>query len=47
MPKLDGFEVVRRLKADAQTRALPIVMRTDQANEREVVDGLEFGVDES
>jgi two-component system alkaline phosphatase synthesis response regulator PhoP len=46
MPKLDGFEIVRRLKEDDQTRALPIVMLTDQANEREVLDGLELGVDE-
>jgi DNA-binding response OmpR family regulator len=46
MPKLDGFEVVRRLKEDAQTRGLPIVMLTEQANEREVLDGLELGVDE-
>lgn len=46
LPKLDGFEIVRRLKADAQTRNLPIVILTDQANEREVLDGLELGVDE-
>lgn len=46
MPKLDGFEVVRRLKADAQTRGLPIVILSEQANEREVLDGLELGVDE-
>jgi DNA-binding response OmpR family regulator len=46
LPKLDGFEIVRRLKEDAQTRGLPIVMLTDQANEREVVAGLELGIDE-
>ncbi|MBA3717670.1 MAG: response regulator [Actinobacteria bacterium] len=46
MPKLDGFEIVRLLKADPQTRSLPIVMLTEQANEREVLDGLELGVDE-
>jgi len=46
MPKLDGFEVVRRLREDAQTRSLPIVMLTEEANEREVLDGLELGVQE-
>jgi DNA-binding response OmpR family regulator len=46
MPKLDGFEVVRRLKADASTSDLLIVMLTEQASEREVLGGLELGVDE-
>jgi DNA-binding response OmpR family regulator len=46
MPKLDGFEVVRRLKADAQTRSLRIVILSEQTNEREVLDGLELDVDE-
>jgi len=28
LPKLDGFEVCRRLKADERTRSIPVVMRT-------------------
>jgi DNA-binding response OmpR family regulator len=46
MPKLDGFEVVRALRADPATRRLPIVMLTDRAGEDDVLDGLGLGVDE-
>lgn len=46
MPKLDGFEVVRALRADPVTRRLPIVMLTDRAGEDDVLDGLDLGVDE-
>jgi two-component system, OmpR family, alkaline phosphatase synthesis response regulator PhoP len=46
MPKLDGFEVVRALRADAATAALPIVMLTDRGGEEDVLDGLGLGVDE-
>ena len=46
MPKLDGFEVVRALRADPATAALPIVMLTDRGGEEDVLDGLGLGVDE-
>jgi DNA-binding response OmpR family regulator len=46
MPKLDGFEVVRALRADPATRDLPIVMLTDRSGEDDVLDGLGLGVDE-
>jgi DNA-binding response OmpR family regulator len=46
MPKLDGFEVLRALRADPVTRDLPIVMLTDRAGEDDVLDGLGLGVDE-
>jgi two-component system, OmpR family, alkaline phosphatase synthesis response regulator PhoP len=46
MPKLDGFEVVRALRAEPATRGLPIVMLTDRAGEDDVLDGLGLGVDE-
>ena len=32
MPKLDGFEVVRALRADPQTRSVPIVMLTERTS---------------
>lgn len=46
MPGMDGFEVCRRLKADAATRHVPIVMVTalDQPGDR--VRGLEAGADD-
>jgi DNA-binding response OmpR family regulator len=46
MPKLDGFEVVRALRSDPATTALPIVMLTDRSSEDDVLDGLDLGVDE-
>jgi DNA-binding response OmpR family regulator len=46
MPKLDGFEVVRRLREHESTRDLPIVMLTGSSREDDVLGGLELGVDE-
>jgi DNA-binding response OmpR family regulator len=46
MPKLDGFEVVRALREDPQTRAAPIVMLTERSGEDDVLGGLELGVEE-
>jgi len=46
MPKLDGFEVCRRLRADASFPFTPIIMVTAMADTRDVVAGLEAGGDE-
>jgi DNA-binding response OmpR family regulator len=46
MPKLDGFEVVRRLREHGDTRGLPIVMLTEHSAEEDVLGGLSLGVDE-
>ena len=46
MPKLDGFEVVRQLRAQRETAAVPIVMLTEQTGEDDVLGGLELGVTE-
>jgi two-component system alkaline phosphatase synthesis response regulator PhoP len=46
MPKLDGFEVVRLLREDPETAALPIVMLTERTSEEDVLDGLGLGVEE-
>ncbi len=46
MPKLDGFEVVRALREDPRTRAMPIVMLTDRTGEDDVLGGLQLGVEE-
>jgi len=46
MPKLDGFEVVRALREDPQTRTVPIVMLTERTSEEDVLGGLDLGVDE-
>lgn len=46
MPKFDGFEVVRELREDQRTRVIPIVMLTERADEADVLDGLDLGVEE-
>jgi DNA-binding response OmpR family regulator len=46
MPKLDGFEVIRLLRENEETRSIPIVMLTEQAGEEDVLDGLDLGVEE-
>ena len=45
MPDMDGHEVCRRLRADASTRALPVLMIT-AAGDREKVSALESGADD-
>jgi len=44
MPKIDGIEVLRRLKADESTRALPVVVMTSSNEERDVVETYQLGV---
>ena len=46
MPKLDGFEVCRRLRADAAFPFTPIIMVTAMADSKDVIAGLEAGGDE-
>jgi two-component system phosphate regulon response regulator PhoB len=43
MPGLSGFEVLRRLKADAVLRGVPVIMVTAKGQERDVVNGLREG----
>ena len=43
MPVLGGFEVLRRLKADATLRAVPVIMVTAKGHERDVLSGLRGG----
>lgn len=44
MPKVDGIEVLRRLRADARTRATPVVIMTSSTEERDMVESYELGV---
>ncbi|HVY13224.1 MAG TPA: PleD family two-component system response regulator [Alphaproteobacteria bacterium] len=46
MPELDGFEVCRRLKGDAVTRAIPVVMVTALSDVQDRIKGLEAGADD-
>ncbi len=46
MPRLDGYEVCVRLKADTRTRFIPVVMLTALSGVEEKVRGLEVGADD-
>jgi len=43
MPDLDGFETCRRLKADPETREIPIIFLTAKVQESEVARALALG----
>lgn len=46
MPKIDGVEVTRRIKADPSLSFMPIILVTAKADTKDVVAGLEAGADE-
>jgi signal transduction histidine kinase len=46
MPKLDGFGLVRALRADPRTRRLPIILLSACAGEESSFEGLEAGADD-
>jgi two-component system response regulator len=43
LPKLDGLEVLRRLRADERTRLLPVVILTSSDEEQDRMDGYGLG----
>lgn len=44
LPKVDGLEVLRRLKADPKLRVIPVVMLTSSREERDLVESYDLGV---
>jgi adenylate cyclase len=46
MPKIDGLEVVRRLKADASLPFIPVILVTAKASQKDVIAGLDAGGDD-
>jgi DNA-binding response OmpR family regulator len=46
MPKLDGFEVTRRIRADGTTKAMPIILLTARAQDADVQAGFDAGADD-
>jgi two-component system response regulator len=44
LPKVDGLEVLRRLKSDEHTRSIPVVMMTSSREESDVVESYRLGV---
>lgn len=44
MPRLDGIEVLKRLKSNESTRMIPVVILTSSAEERDVIESYRLGV---
>ena len=43
MPKMDGFETLRRLKTDRDTKSIPVIMVTAKATERAIASSFQLG----
>jgi DNA-binding response OmpR family regulator len=46
MPRMNGMELVRAVREDSALAGLPIIMLTSKGSERDVVQGLQAGVDD-
>jgi DNA-binding response OmpR family regulator len=46
MPKLDGFELTRRLRAEPATSRMPIILLTARAQDSDVQQGFDAGADD-
>jgi len=43
MPELDGFQVLKSLKADPATKAIPVILLTNLSQETDIKKGVELG----
>lgn len=44
LPKVDGLEVLRRVKADPRTKMIPVVVLTSSREDRDIVESYSLGV---
>ncbi|MEO6034645.1 MAG: response regulator [Verrucomicrobiota bacterium] len=44
LPKVDGLEVLRAIKQDPRTKAVPVVVMTSSKQQRDMVEGYQLGV---
>jgi two-component system response regulator len=44
MPKIDGIEVLRKLKADEEKKVIPVVVLTSSKEERDILESYKLGV---
>ena len=44
MPKVDGIEVLRAVRGDARTRAIPVVVLTSSNEQRDLIESYNLGV---
>ncbi len=45
MPYMDGFEVLKALRREPETEALPVIMLTAKAQDKDVFEGYHYGAD--
>ena len=43
MPKVDGIEVLKRIKSDEQIRIIPVVLLTSSKEERDIIESYKLG----
>jgi two-component system response regulator len=43
LPKVDGLEVLRQIRADERTKFLPVVILTSSREQRDLIDGYGYG----
>jgi len=46
LPDEDGYQIVRRLRADTKTRRVPVIMLTAKTTEMDMIKGLDNGADD-
>jgi len=44
LPKVDGLEVLKRMRADQRTRLLPVIILTSSKEEQDLIESHEYGV---
>ncbi|HEY8937313.1 MAG TPA: response regulator [Cyclobacteriaceae bacterium] len=44
MPKVNGIEVLRKLKSDQKKKVIPVVMLTSSKEDRDIIDSYQLGV---
>lgn len=44
MPRVDGLEVLRRIKSDDRLKTIPVVMLTSSREERDLIDSYRLGI---
>ena len=44
LPKVDGLEVLREMKSDSRTKAIPVVVMTSSAEQRDMIESYRLGV---
>jgi len=44
MPRVDGIEVLRKIKSDPEKRSIPVVVLTSSREDRDIVESYNLGV---